>query len=162
MVITWTEFKDILTWWCICDLYSRVQLLCICHYQKILGTGVQEWSITCGSYWSWCCTWYSGWCGFEFALSEETAVPKCDPSWSINSDLVLTIWLDNDNFSSCVPSVIEWALDSYGIMGEGCGCICYTFLQFLHWGGGGFLHSIAVWLVEDWLWRNEIKKQAVE
>ena len=76
------------------------------------GVEVQEWSIACGSCWSWCCTWYWVWCRLEFVLSEETAVPKWNPSWSINPHLVLTIC---DDFSCCVPSVIEWALDSSGV-----------------------------------------------
>ena len=65
---------------------------CVCAItERCEGIGVQEWSIAWGSYWFWCCTWYWGWCGLEFALSEEKAVSKCDPSWSINPDSVLLI-----------------------------------------------------------------------
>ena len=36
-------------------------------------------------------------------------------------------------------------------MGEGCGYICYTYLLFLHGGGGGFAHDVGpllpIWAV---------------
>ena len=37
--------------------------------------------------------------GSNFFFFQETAVPKCNPAWSIDSDLVLTIWKDSDNFA---------------------------------------------------------------
>ena len=44
--------------------------------------------------------------GLEFTFSQETTVPKCDSSRSINSYSVLAVWLGSDYFSCSVSLVV--------------------------------------------------------
>ena len=163
--------------WCICTLFGGfggvvVQLLRMYHYWKMLG----DWGARVEQYlWRFLdkyCTWYWSGCGLDLALSQEMAVPKRDPSWSINPYSVLTIWKDNDDFSSRVPLAIEWTLDSYCITSsEWAKVMGISVISFNHLGivvVKDFLTALCchypfrVWLVEDWLWRNGIMKSAVE